>query len=268
MAVPQDFTGKVALVVGGSLGIGAGASERLARGGASIMVTGRRQEHINALVNQLSAEGLTVAGTAGDASRAADVERVVRATVERFGGIDILVNSQGIQTYGTVVETTEELWDRTFDTNVKSMYLTAHFAIPEMVKRGGGVVVNVSSVQGLASQQRVAAYSATKGAINALTRAMALDHAADGVRVVAVLPGSIDTPMLRHSAEMFKGDGTMDATLNVWGRMHPLGRIGTAAECAELIAFLASDRASFCTGAEYRVDGGLLAAIAAKLPDA
>jgi NAD(P)-dependent dehydrogenase (short-subunit alcohol dehydrogenase family) len=128
------------------------------------------------------------------------------------------------------------------------------------------VIVNVSSVQAFASQKSVAAYTASKGAINALTRAMALDHAEDKIRVVAVCPGSIDTPMLRYAADIWKGDQSSDAMIEAWGKMHPIGRVGTPEDVAELIAFLASDRASFITGGEYKVDGGLLSAIAVVLP--
>jgi NAD(P)-dependent dehydrogenase (short-subunit alcohol dehydrogenase family) len=136
-----------------------------------------------------------------------------------------------------------------------------------MRKRGGGAIVNVSSVQAFASQKSVAAYTASKGAINALTRAMALDHAEDKIRVVVVCPGSVDTPMLRYAADIWKGDQSSDEMVEAWGKMHPIGRVGTPEDVAELIAFLASDRASFITGGEYKVDGGLLSAIAVVLPE-
>jgi NAD(P)-dependent dehydrogenase (short-subunit alcohol dehydrogenase family) len=264
--VEQEFALKVAIVAGGSLGIGKAAARRLAVGGASVAICGRHDESVQATVAELQAERLAVDGIAADVSLATDVERLVTFAAERFGGIDILVNSAGIQRYGTVVDTTEDTWDEVFDTNVKGMYLTAHFAIPEMRKRGGGVIVNVSSVQAFASQKSVAAYTASKGAINALTRAMALDHAEDKIRVVAVCPGSIDTPMLRYAADIWKGDQSSDAMIEAWGKMHPIGRVGTPEDVAELIAFLASDRASFITGGEYKVDGGLLSAIAVVLP--
>ena len=136
-----------------------------------------------------------------------------------------------------------------------------------MIERGGGAIVNVSSVQGLACRANVAAYAASKGALNALTRAMALDHARDRIRVNAVCPGSVDTPMLRRSAELFASAGTLEATLADWVRAHPLGRIASAAEVAEVIAFPLSDRASFITGETVRGDGGLLAGVPVRLPD-
>jgi NAD(P)-dependent dehydrogenase (short-subunit alcohol dehydrogenase family) len=262
-----EFTGKVAIVAGGSLGIGRAAAQSLAERGASVVIFGRREAPVRDAVAEWSAAGLSVDGLPIDIRNAAEVERLVAFAVERFGGVDILVNSAGIQRYGTVEDTDEATWDEVFDINVKGMYLTAHFAIPEMKKRGGGAIVNVSSVQAFASQKSVAAYTASKGAINALTRAMALDHAADNIRVVTVCPGSVDTPMLRYAADIWKGDQTSDQMVASWGAMHPLGRVGTPEDVAELIAFLASDRASFITGGEYKIDGGLLSAIAVVLPE-
>jgi NAD(P)-dependent dehydrogenase (short-subunit alcohol dehydrogenase family) len=263
----QRFVSKVALVAGGSLGMGKASARKLAEGGASVVIVGRREEHVRQAVAEMQGEGLTVEGIAADISKSADAEKAVKFTVERFGGIDILVNSAGIQRYGTVVDTDEATWDEVFDTNVKGMYLTAHFAIPEMEKRGGGAIINVSSVQAFASQKSVAAYTASKGAINALTRAMSLDHAAQNIRVVAVCPGSIDTPMLRYAADVWKGDKSSDEMVAEWGKMHPIGRVGTPEDVAELIAFLSSEAASFITGGEYKVDGGLLSAVAVVLPD-
>src|SRR5262245_26228444 len=224
--------------------MGKASARKLAVGGASVVIFGRLQEYVDEAVHEMKADGLTVEGLAVDIGKSADVAKAIQFTVETFGGIDILVNSAGIQRYGTVVDTDEATWDEVFDTNVKGMYLTAHFAIPEMQKRGGGVIVNVSSVQGFASQKNVAAYTASKGAINALTRAMSLDHAADHIRVVAVCPGSVDTPMLRYAADVWKGDKTEDDMIASWGKMHPIGRVGTPEDVAELIAFLASPRAS------------------------
>jgi NAD(P)-dependent dehydrogenase (short-subunit alcohol dehydrogenase family) len=136
-----------------------------------------------------------------------------------------------------------------------------------MRKRGGGAIVAISSVQAFASQAGVAAYTASKGAINALVRAMALDHAGENITVNAVCPASIDTPMLRWAADLWKGDSTAEATLDAWGRGHPVGRVGQPSEVADLVAFLASDRARFITGADVKIDGGVLSKLGIIIPD-
>jgi len=253
-------------VAGGSLGIGRAAAVRLAAGGAAVVLCGRRAKAVAAAVAAIVAEGGSAVGVAADLATADGAKELVAAAVERFGGVDLLVNSAGIQRYGTVVDTAETTWDEVFAVNVKSIYLVSRLAIPAMRRRGGGAIVNVSSVQAFANQPGVAAYAASKAAINGLTRAMALDHAAEGIRVNVVCPGSVDTPMLRHSADRFRGDASQEATLVDWGRTHPLGRIARAEEVAEVIAFLLSDRASFVTGGEYKVDGGLMTQIAVALP--
>jgi NAD(P)-dependent dehydrogenase (short-subunit alcohol dehydrogenase family) len=263
----RDLDGKVAIVAGGSLGIGRGASVRLARGGANVVVGARRQEAIDDVVVQIRSEGGEAVGLAGDLSKSSAVKALIAAAVEHFGGVDIVVNSQGIQRYGTVEETTEELWDEVIAVNLTSMFLTAKYAIPELRKRGGGSIVNVSSVQGLATQTQVAAYSTSKSGIIGLTRTIAVDYARENIRANSVLPASVDTPMLRHSADLFKGEQAMSEVLDDWGKMHPVGRIGTPEEIAELIAFLASPRSSFITGAEFKIDGGMMAALGVSLPE-
>ena len=258
-----DFAGKVALVAGGGSGIGRAVVERLAAAGGTVVACTNVEEQARAVAAEVGGDVSTVVA---DVTRADDVRRFVADASAQHGGIDVLVNSAGIQRYGTVEETTEELWDEVLDVNLKAMYLTSHFAVPHLRARGGGAIVNVSSVQAFVAQDRVAAYAASKGGIIALTKAMAVDHAKDGIRVNAVCPGSVDTPMLRWSADLHRGDRPVEEVLRDWGRSHPLGRIAQPAEVAELVAFLASDRASFITGADYRVDGGLLATIPVTLP--
>jgi NAD(P)-dependent dehydrogenase (short-subunit alcohol dehydrogenase family) len=262
----DDFAGKVAVVAGGSLGIGKAAAARLAKGGAAVFICGDVDGPVAATVEELRSEGLNVHGVTADIADAADVERLIRQAEDVAGGIDILVNSAGIQRYGTVVDTTEEEWDRVLSVNLKGMFLASKFAIPSMQKRGGGSIVNVSSIQAFVTQERVAAYAASKGAIISLTTAMAVDHARDGIRVNAVCPGSVDTPMLRASARKFAGSRSEDDLIAEWGQSHLLGRVARPDEVAEMIAFLAGDASSFVTGSTFRIDGGLTAQIAAALP--
>lgn len=263
----QDLVGKIAVVAGGSLGIGRGASLRLAAGGARVVVGARRQEAIDTVISAIGDAGGEAIGIAVDVSIAEEAKSLIETAVDAYGGVDILVNSQGIQRYGTVEETSEELWDEVLSVNLKSMFLTAKYAIPEMRKRGGGSIVNVSSVQGLSTQTQVAAYSTSKSGIIGLTRTIAVDYARENIRANSVLPASVDTPMLRHSADLFKGEQTMDDVLSDWGKMHPVGRIGTPEEIAELIAFLAGPHSTFITGAEIKIDGGMMSALGVTLPD-
>ncbi|MGW0232259.1 SDR family NAD(P)-dependent oxidoreductase [Actinopolymorpha singaporensis] len=262
-----EFTGKVALVAGGGSGIGRAVTELLAAEGATVVVATNVEDHVRALREELTGTPGEVSAVVADLTRAEEVRRYVDEAAERHGGIDVLVNSAGVQRYGTVEETSEELWDEVLAVNLKAMYLTARFAVPHLRARGGGSIVNVASVQAYVTQDRVAAYAASKGGILALTRAMAVDHARDGIRVNAVCPGSVDTPMLQWSADLFRGDRDAEDVLADWGRSHPIGRIAKPAEVAELVAFLAGDRSSFVTGADYRVDGGLLAMAPVVLPE-
>lgn len=262
-----ELSGKVAIVSGGARGIGLAAARKLAGEGASVVICSDREEQVEETVAALREEGLEVRGVRADVTSSADMKKLMDLAIETYGGVDVLVNSAGVQRYGTVVETEEEVWDEVLDVNLKGIYLASRYAIPEMRKRGGGAIVNLSSVQAFASQTGVAAYTASKGGINALTRAMALDHAGENIRVNAVCPASVDTPMLRWSADLFKGDKSVEETLEDWGRMHPLGRVARPEEVADVIAFLASARASFITGGDYKVDGGMLAALGVRLPD-
>jgi len=194
-----------------------------------------------------------------DVSRGEDCARAVDTAVGEFGRLDILINCAGIQRYGSVVDTPEDEWDLVMNVNLKSIYLMAKYAMPHLIASGAGAMVNVASVQAFAAQHGVAAYSASKGGIVALTRAIAIDHA-PGVRANCICPGSVDTPMLRWAAAKF-GEGDPEATVKEWGAMHPMGRVAQPREVAEAAVFLASPASSFITGTALLVDGGLLSVI-------
>ncbi|MFD1981579.1 SDR family NAD(P)-dependent oxidoreductase [Mesorhizobium newzealandense] len=260
----KDFDGKVALVTG-TTGIGLATARRLAAGGGAIIACGIDRAANAALKVELEGSGAGVLVIDADVSVPDQVRDAVAAGVERFGGLDIIVNSAAVHPYGTATSTDFETWNRAMSVNVGSIYLTAHFGIPEMIRRGGGAIVNVASVQGHACQQNVAAYATTKGAIHTLTRSLALDYARQGIRVNSVSPGSVRTPILEKAARGENGtDADVEAAYKRFGEAHPIGRIGEPEEVAELIAFLCSAKAGFCTGADYRIDGGLTAGIGVK----
>jgi NAD(P)-dependent dehydrogenase (short-subunit alcohol dehydrogenase family) len=254
-----DLSNKVAIVTGGAKGIGLATAQCMLRQGARVMIVDSSADAASAAVNELTALSEDVDYAVADISKTADVEKAIQATVDRFGGINVLVNNAGIQTFGDPVTTTEEVWDRTMNVNLKGHWLMSKYAIPEMLKHGKGSIINVSSVQGLASQKNVVAYSTSKHAMIGLTRSMAVDMASRNVRVNCVCPGTVDTPMIHGIIELDKDPDKLKGILD---KMHPLGRIAQPSEIGEVITFLASDRASFMTGSIVVVDGGLIVPIA------
>lgn len=262
MGTGEDIrTDKVAIVSGGAHGIGEAAVLAFARDGYRVAladIDGEAGEQVTRRTRSLPGDVIFIPA---DITRAADARDVVQKTVSAFGGVDVLFNNAGIQppeSYKNAEDLAEEVWDRVIDVNVKGCFLLCKYAIPAMRKRGGGVIVNNASVQGLQSQKLVPAYAASKGAVLSLTRNLALDYAEENIRVVAICPGSVDTPMLRAAAALASPGNSAD-TLGEWGRKHPMGRIGRPEEIAEVVVFLASDKASFITGEYVCVDGGLMA---------
>lgn len=255
-----EFSGSVALVTG-TTGIGRAIAIRFASGSAQVVACGIDAEE-NAKLAKIAIDlGISLHVENCDIAEQEQVQSLIAKIAGRFGGLDIIVNAAAIHPFGTVIQTDLATWNRCMMVNVGSIYLLAHFGIPEMKKRGGGSIINLASVQGYACQRGVAAYATSKGAIHSLTRALALDHASDYIRVNSISPGSIRTPMLARSAANFAHDISEEEAFARFGAAHPLGRIGTPEEVAELAAFLASDKAAFCTGGDYLVDGGLLAGI-------
>ena len=252
-----DFTGKVAAVTGSS-GIGRDAAMYLARSGARVFLGGIDTD-LNAAAAELAAgEGLPVSVHHVDVADEESVRAWAREIAGQSGCLHALVNAAAIQFYGSVEDTTPAMWDQTIAVNLRSCYLTSHVFYPLMKAANGASIVHIASVQGHASQNRVAAYATTKGAIHALTRAMAVDCAGDGIRVNSVSPGSVRTPLLEFSARELATDGkSVDEMIAEFGASHPVGRVGMPADTSAMIAYLCSDAAGFVTGADMLVDGGL-----------
>ena len=256
-----EFADKVAIVTG-TTGIGASCALHFARAGASVTCFGIDEASIEALSETANTEALVLSATKVDVSVPEEVEAGIAAVAATHGGVDIVVNSAAVHPYGDALSTDLATFTKCMEVNVGSILLTAKYAVPFMRERGGGVIVNLASVQGHNCQSGVTAYVASKGAIHAITRAMALDFAKDQIRVVSVSPGSVRTPILELAARMLDGpDADVESAFERFGQAHPLGRIAEPEEVADLVAFLASDRAQFITGSDHRIDGALTSAI-------
>ena len=248
--------GKVALITGGTSGIGRATALLFAREGARVAITGRNEERgqaVRAEIEQAGGEGLFVQA---DVRLAADCQRAVEETVRAYGRLDILFNNAGVYYPRTVVECSEEEWDLTLDINLKGAFLMSKYALPAMIAQGGGVIIHNASGWGLVGGDAAAAYCASKGGLVLLTKAMAIDHGRQGIRVNCVCPGDTDTPMLPLDAQM---RGMAWEEYLAGGANRPLGRIGRPEEVAAAAIWLCSDAASFITGVLLPVDGGFVA---------
>ena len=251
------FDGKVIFVTGGALGIGRAAVEIFAERGASVAIVDWDEKAGNELASELEQNGHSAIFHKVNVANYDYVLTAADATAAAFGTIDSLVVSAGIQRYGTAVSTDEAQWDEVMGVNLKGAWNAARACIPHIQKQGGSIV-NVSSVQALASQQNVLAYTASKHGLIGLTRSMAMDFAKAGIRANAVCPGTVDTPMLKWAASL---DPNPQSVYDACNAMHPLGRIAQPREIGEVVAFLAHENSSFVTGAVWTVDGGLLTQI-------
>jgi NAD(P)-dependent dehydrogenase (short-subunit alcohol dehydrogenase family) len=249
------FDGKTAVVTGGAMGIGAATAEKLCELGASVAILDRDEAAAQATVAALLKAGHRATSVVCDVRSEASVKDAIDAAAQKYGGLHVLVSNAGIQRYGDIAHTSSDTWDETFDVHVKGCFYATRFGIPAMLASGGGAIVIVGSVQSFTAIVNSAAYVAAKHALLGITRSIALDYARQNIRANCVCPGSIDTPMLRWSADL---SGSPQELIDTCSRMHPIGRIGTPGEVANAIAFLASDWASFITGAALMIDGGLL----------
>jgi len=237
------------------MGIGRSVAEALVGEGASVVIADIDDQAGEATTKALRDRGAQAIFVHTDVARMSDMESMARAAVKAFGGIDILVNNAARAIGGVVDEIDEASWNTVISTNLSSVWRGMRVCVPEMRKRGKGSVVNMSSVQALTGFKGWAAYAAAKGGINALTQQAAIDLAPNGIRVNAIAPGTIMTPL---NEKIFATHPDPKGLIASWNKAHPLGRFGQPAEVAEAVLFLASDRASFITGEILRVDGGLV----------
>lgn len=245
--------GKSAVITGGASGIGRHTALLFGQAGASVNIADLDVDGAKQVSEQINTSGGKAIFTECDASKAQQCKQVVERSVSTFGGLDVLFNNVGIIRRASVLDTTEDEWDKVMAVNVKSVFLMSKFAIPHMLNAGKGSIVNTSSGWGLSGGKDAVSYCASKAAVMNMTRAMALDHGPQNIRINCICPGDTDTPMLREEARQL---GESEESFLSGAADRPLGRIGTPQEIAQAVLFLCSDAASFITGAVLAVDGG------------
>ncbi len=250
------LAGKAAIVTGGGTGIGRAIVLALTREGAKVAVAGRRKDKLEEVVSDARKQGGEAVSVVCDVTKSADAKQAIQQAESAFGCLNVLVNNAGALSVSTIETVSEEDWDRVIDTNLKGPFLMCRAALPAMRRTGGGSIVNIGSVLGLVGYTDRAAYCASKGGVTLLTKAMALDHAKDKIRVNCICPSVVETDFIRDlfdsSEEGRKAKAARIATL-------PLGRFGQPRDIGELAVFLASDESSWMTGTAIPLDGGLTA---------
>ena len=252
----MKLDGKVALITGGSQGLGKDTALLFAEEGADVVITGRTEKTLQEAEAEAKSTGQDIDYLVSDVSKEEDCKSAVDYVIGQFGKIDILFNNAGVLFLANTHETSTEDWDRIFNINVKGTYMMSKHTIPHMLKQGKGIIVNNSSVLGLKALPGLAAYNATKGAVTQLTRSMALEYASQGIRVNAICPGTIVTPMVDNLLEQ---SGDVEGTREFFTSLHPIGRLGRPQEIAHAVLFLCDDKIEFMTGTMLSVDGGWIA---------
>jgi NAD(P)-dependent dehydrogenase (short-subunit alcohol dehydrogenase family) len=249
----NTLKGKIAIITGGASGIGSATAQLFTEQGANVVIADISTEHGKLVQRKIDKSGGHAIFVKCNVTQSTDCQHAVKTAVEMFGGLDILFNNAGIVRRADIISTTEEEWDNVMDVNVKSMFLMSKYAIPEITKRGGGVIINMGSGWGMKGGRNAISYCASKGAVVNMTRAMAIDHGSQNIRVNCICPGDTDTPMLRNEAKQL---GQPEDEFFAIAKERPLNRIAQPIEIAQAVLYLASEEASYITGAVIAIDGG------------